>query len=87
MPVGRVVTLEDEELFPPDPEVQDTEPPEFDKIEGLCVRMTQAMIHYQWEECRCFVHGMTDHFARDCPHHEAFHAWHKEHLNSKGVGL
>ena len=33
-PTGRVATLEDEELFPPDPEVQDVEPPKFDQIEG-----------------------------------------------------
>ena len=29
-PAGRVATLEDEELFPPDPETQDMEPPEID---------------------------------------------------------
>ena len=51
MPAGRVTTLEDEELFLPDPEVQDIEPPEFDQIEELSLRMTQAMNHYQWEEC------------------------------------
>ena len=26
----------------------------------------------------------TGHFARDCPHREAFCTWHKEHLNSLG---
>ena len=32
MPIGRVATLkeEEEELFPPDPETQDSEPPKFD---------------------------------------------------------
>ena len=77
MPVGRVATLEDEELFLPDPEVQDIEPPELDQIKGLSIRMTQVMNHYQWEECRCFVCGATDHFARDCPHRKTFCAWHK----------
>ena len=48
--MGRIATLKDEELFLPDPEVQDAEPPELDQIEGLSVRMTQAMNHYQWEE-------------------------------------
>ena len=86
MPVGWVAILEDEELFPPDPEVRDIEPPEFDQIEGLSVRMIQAMNHYQWEECQCLVCGVMDHFARDCPHCKTFHAWHKEHLNSKGMG-
>ena len=76
-----------EEVFPPDPKTQDSEPPEFDQIEGLTMRMTQDMNHYQQEEHRCFVCGATDHFARDCPHHETFHKWHKEHLNFKGVGL
>ena len=45
------------------------------------------MNHYQCQEHRCFVCRATDHFARNCPHQEAFHAWHREHLNSKGVGL
>ena len=86
MPTGRVATLEDDELFLPDPEVQDVEPPEIDQIEGSSVRMTQVMNHYQWKERCCFVCGVTDHFAQDCPHHKTFRAWHKEHLNSKGVG-
>ena len=86
MPAGRVATLEDEVLFLPDPEVRDVEPPEFDQIEGLSVRMTQATNHYQWEECHPSVCGAMDHFAKDCPHHETFRAWHKGHLNSKGAG-
>ena len=72
MPTGRVATLEDEELFPPDPEVQDVEPPEIDQIEGLSAWMTQAMKHYQQEECCCFVFGATVHFAWDCPHRQTF---------------
>ena len=51
-PVGRVATLEDEELFLLDPEIwgveaPDTELPEFDQIEGLNMQMTQVMNHYQ----------------------------------------
>ena len=30
--------------------------------------------------------GATNHFVQNCPHREAFCVWHKEHLNSKGVG-
>ena len=86
VPTGRVATLEEEELFPLGPETQDSEPPEFNWIEGLSMRMTQAMNHYQQEEWRCFVCGVTDQFARDCPHCETFCTWHKEHLNSKGAG-
>ena len=62
------------------------EPPEIDQIEGLSVRMTQAMNHYQWEEHCCFMCGVTDHFAWDCPNCKTFQAWHKEHLNQRGQG-
>ena len=62
--------LEKEELLLPDPESPDSEAPKLDQIEGLSLRITQAMNHYQWEECRCLVCGVADHFARDCPHWE-----------------
>ena len=84
--MGQIATLEEEELLPPDPELPDSEAPELDQIEGFSLRMTQAMNCYQWQEHCCFVCGMTDHFTRDCPHQDTFHAWHREHLNSKGVG-
>ena len=50
-PAGKVTTHEDEELFPPDPEIRSMEAPdagllEFDQIEGLNMQMTQAMNHY-----------------------------------------
>ena len=78
--------LAEEELLPPDPKPLDLGVPEPDITEGLSLRMTQAMNHYQCEECHCFVCGATDHFAQDCLHWEFFHAWHREHLNSIGVG-
>ena len=85
-PIGWVAMLAEEEMLLPKPELPDSEASEPDVIEGLSLRMTQAMNHYQQEEHRCFMCGATDHFARDCPHREAFCTWHKEHLNSKGVG-
>ena len=85
--MGWVATLAEEDLLLSDPEPLDPGVPEPDIIEGPSLRMTQAMNHYQCEEHCCFMCGATDHFAWDCPHREAFHIWHKEHLNSKGAGL
>ena len=85
-PMGWVAMLGDQELLLPYPDSPDSEAPKVDIIEGLSLRMTQVMNHYQREEFCCFVCGATDHFARDCPHQETFCTWHKEHLNSKGAG-
>ena len=85
-PAGCVAVLAEEELLPLDPEPPGPRVPEPDIIEGLSLRMTQAMNHYQHEEHHCFVCGATNHFTWDCLHEEAFCVWHKEHLNSKGVG-
>ena len=67
-PTGWVAMLEEEELLLPDPESPDSETPELDRIEGLSLRMAQAMNHNQWEECCCFGCGAADHFVRDCSH-------------------
>ena len=50
-PTGRVAMLEDEDLFPPDPEAVMGEPPKLDQLEGLSLHMMQAMSHFQCEEC------------------------------------
>ena len=77
------VTMLGEELLLPDPEPLDPGLPEPDIIEGLSLRMTQAMNHYQYEEHHCFVCVAIDHFAQDCLHREAFCIWHKKHLTPK----
>ena len=84
-PVGHVATME-ADLFPPEPDLVERVPPKPDHIEGLSLRMTQAINYYQKQECRCFVCSDTGHYTRDCPHRETFHKWYKEHLNSLGVG-
>ena len=66
--MGWVAALAEEEMLPPDPEPLDPRVPELDIIEGLSLKMTQAMNHHQCEECHCFVCGVADHFAWDCPH-------------------
>ena len=85
-PAGRVAVLQDEDLFPPNPEVLAGEPPKLGQLEELSLHMMQAMSHFQHEECRCFVCGVTSHFARDCLHWDTFCKCHKEHLNSQGMG-
>ena len=85
-PAGHVATLEEDVLFPSDPEPQEADDPELEMLEGIHVWWTQAMNHYQWEKHQCFVCGTTDHFAQDCPHCDTFRKWHKKQLNSKEVG-
>ena len=67
---GWIAMLEEGELLPPDPESLDSEAPKLDQIEGLSLRMTQAMNHFQQEAHHCFVCGVIDHFMRDCSHWE-----------------
>ena len=52
-PVGCVATVETD-LFPPDPDPVENTPPKPDHIEGLSLRMMQAMNHYQRQECKVF---------------------------------
>ena len=43
VPTGRVAMLQDEDLFPPNPEVLVGEPPKLDQLEGLSLHMMQAI--------------------------------------------
>ena len=45
------------DLLPPDPDPVENALPEPDYIEGLSMRMTQAMNYYQKQEHKCFVCG------------------------------
>ena len=81
----RVAALE-EGVAPANPTSGEDSESEVEAVDGLNVPLAQAMSHYQMEEWKCFVCGSHGHFARDCPHHDAFKRWHWEQLNAKGVG-
>ena len=85
-PTGRVVALEEEGVASADPTSEEDSKSEVEAVDGLNMRLAQAMSHYQREEQKCFMCGSPGHFARDCPHCDAFKRWHQEQLNAKGVG-
>ena len=86
VPAGRVAALEEEGVAMTDPVSGEDYKSEVEAVDGLNMCLAQAMSRYQREEWKCFVCGSPGHFARDCPHHDAFKRWHREQLNAKGVG-
>ena len=77
-PANRVATVgEGGDFLPPDPEKHKSEPLGDDPLDGLSTQMTQAMNHFQREECCCFICRQTGHFMRECPHKDAYCAWQK----------
>ena len=85
-PTGRVVALEEEGVVSANPTSGEDSKLEVEALDGLNVHLAQVMSCYQREEWKCFVCGSPGHFARDCPHCNAFKRWHQEQLNAKGVG-
>ena len=85
-PMGRVVALEEEGVASADPTSREDSKSEVEAVDGLNMCLAQAMSCYQREEQKCFVCGSSGHFARDCPHRDAFKRWHQEQLNIKGAG-
>ena len=83
---GRVAALEEEGAAPANPTSGEDIESEVEAVDGINMHLAQAMSHYQREEQKCFMCGSPGHFARDCPHHDAFKRWHREQLNAKGVG-
>ena len=82
---GRVAALEEEGLASTDPVSGEDSESEVEAVDGLNMCLAQVMSHYQREGWKCSVCGSPGHFARDCPHHDAFKQWHWEQLKSKGV--
>ena len=85
VPAGRVATLEEEVVASANPVSGEDSKSEVEAVDGLNMHLAQVMSHYQREEWKCFVCGSPGHFARNCPHHDAFKQWHREQLNTKGV--
>ena len=80
-----MAALEEEVVASADRVSWEDSEPEVETVDGLNMHLAQVMSHYQREEWKCFIYGSPGHFARDCPHHNAFEQWQQEQLNTKGV--
>ena len=67
-----MAVLEEEGLVLTDPVTGEDSESEVEVVGGLNVCLAQAMSCYQREEQQSFVCELPGHFARGCPHCEAF---------------
>ena len=79
------MALEEEGVASADPTSREDSELEVEAMDGLNVCLAQVMSHYQREDQKCFMCGSPGHFAKDCPHRDAFKRWHREQLNTKGA--
>ena len=85
IPRGHAATVE-ADLFPPDPEPVENTPPKTRPHRGIITEDDTSHESLPEGGMSLFcVRGHRTLCMRDCPHHEAFCAWHKEHLNSLGA--
>ena len=69
---GRVAALEEEGVASTDPVSREDSKSDVEAVDGPNMCLAQAMSCYQREEQKCFMCGSLGHFARDCPHCDAF---------------
>ena len=84
-PVGQLAALDEEGLALTDPVAGEDSESKVEAVGGLNVCLVQAMSRYQ-RGATVFRVWSPGHFARGCPHREAFRQWHCEQANSKGAG-
>ena len=85
-PTGWVAALEEEGSTLSDQVTGEDSESEVEAAGGISMCLAQAMSRYQREQQQCFMCGSLGHFARGCPHREAFRRWHQDQAGSKGVG-
>ena len=78
VPARRVAVLEEEGVALADPTSREDSESEVEAVDSLNMCLAQVMSHYQREEQKCFMCRSPGHFARDCPHSDAFKRWHWE---------